>query len=241
MRRFLLLLGFLGTAWASMGSAQAVCVLPYILQNGTIPDATQVMADFYALLNCIQSGGVTLSLSLAEPPEFIVTGSPYTGGVGTFLVTKQVQNAGTVWAGPVSGPPAVPTFQPLANFITCATLPTGGCPFDTAFFWFGVPPNALVLRKEVRRAVSCPAGFADSGGRSIAAATAQAVVNINQVSGGVSTNRGTLTWAAGAFVPTVASSAGMTLADGDAIEAAFPATADATLASVEITLKCSRI
>ena len=240
MRRFLLLLGFLGTAWVGMGSAQAVCVLPYILQNGTIPDATQVMADFYALLNCIQSGGVTLSLSLAEPPEFIVTGSPYTGGVGTFLVTKQVQNAGTVWAGPVSGPPAVPTFQPLTNFITCATLPTGGCPFDVVMFWPGLPPNSQIVRVEVRRAVSCPANFADSGGRSRIAATAQAVVNINQVSGGVAVNRGTMTWAAGAVVPVVAGT-GMLLADGDAVEFGFPGVADATMADVEITLKCSRV
>lgn len=36
--------------------AQATCTLPYALTNGQVADATQVMANFNALLNCINAG-----------------------------------------------------------------------------------------------------------------------------------------------------------------------------------------
>jgi len=73
MRKLWLAVGFLGMLWAGMGSATAaaVCSLPYILANGTIPDATKVMANFYALQNCSSAAGggvIPLGLGLTTTP-----------------------------------------------------------------------------------------------------------------------------------------------------------------------------
>src|SRR5271166_5542326 len=73
MRKLWLAVGFLGMLWAGMGSATAaaVCSLPYILANGTIPDATKVMANFYVLQNCSSAAGggvIPLGLGLTTTP-----------------------------------------------------------------------------------------------------------------------------------------------------------------------------
>jgi hypothetical protein len=65
--------------------------------------------------HAISAGGGTgtvTSVSLTEPVEFVVTGSPVTTS-GTLAVTKASQTANTVWAGPTSGGAAQPTFRAL--------------------------------------------------------------------------------------------------------------------------------
>lgn len=57
------------------------------------------------------SGTVT-SVGLTMPVEFSVSGSPVTSS-GTLAVSKTNESANTVWAGPTSGSPAVPTFRDL--------------------------------------------------------------------------------------------------------------------------------
>src|SRR5262245_12158817 len=42
---------------ASAADGNAQFVLPYVLTNGTTPDATQVMANFNALVSCLNPGG----------------------------------------------------------------------------------------------------------------------------------------------------------------------------------------
>lgn len=69
------------------------------------------------------SGSVT-SVALTMPPEFTVTGSPIIDS-GTFAVDKVNQNALTVYAGPVSGPAAAPTFKDLATLIAAAGIGDG--------------------------------------------------------------------------------------------------------------------
>ncbi len=54
--------------------------------------------------------GTINTVSLAEPVEFIVSGSPLTGNGGTITVSKATQLANRFWGGPVSGLPAVPVF-----------------------------------------------------------------------------------------------------------------------------------
>lgn len=57
--------------------------------------------------------GTVTSVALAVPEsEFSVSGSPVTTA-GTLTITKDNQNANTVWAGPTSAPAAQPTFRAL--------------------------------------------------------------------------------------------------------------------------------
>jgi len=218
----------------SGGARAATCTLPYVLQNGVVPDATQVMANFYALLNCVNTGGgsgTITSITLSAPPELSpVGGSPCTGPACNLIIPKAPEAANTVWAGPTSGAAAPPTFRPL--------------PYEVTLGWSGVPPNGLVLLFSMDGAATCPTGFAGSTAGSEVAPTAAVTVNVNQVtSSGTRTPRGTIAWGAGAAAfsqPTFASSGGMTLAATDFVELAFPASADATFATPSVTLKCVR-
>jgi hypothetical protein len=264
IKRLLPLLGFLGFLWG--GQAQALCVLPYILQNGVIPDATQVMADFYSLLNCFNSGGGLSSLTSAPggcvtltPDPIVLTGTiglavpitvPCGGtgdasfGVGSVLIGEgaaalQEAPPSTVgWVLTDNGALTNPTFQPPAT---------------------GFPPAVTC----VMLAAGCPSELASFmpgvPPNSAIIVQAQAVAKTCPVNlaGSVafaevaSTGNavvsivqipgggvGTITFASSAT--GVFASGGITIAAGDRIELSFPALADATLADISITLLCAR-
>lgn len=218
MRRLLLLLGlFVGTlGWCGAASAQVTCPLPYNLQNGVIYDATQVMADLNALQGCFGGTAPSAVCSSSTPGLVPATG----GGTANYLRADC-------------------SFQPI-TVATCAGLPGGGCPFDIAMFLPGVPANSAIVRVAINRAVSCPAGFVGSTAIARESSSASAVVNVNQITAGVSTTRGTVTFpisATGVF----ATMAGVTLAAGDLVEFAFPSSADATLGDIAISLDCARV
>ena len=65
-------------------------------------------------------GGSVTSVGLSAPSIFSVSGSPVTTS-GTLTFTSNTQSANTVYAGPSTGPAAVPTFRSLV----VADLPTG--------------------------------------------------------------------------------------------------------------------
>jgi len=125
--------------------------------------------------------------------------------------------------------------DPSMTAIVCGDLPAGGCPMDLVMFWPGAPPNSQIVDIALVRAGSCPSGFTASVGHAETASTGTAIVTVKQNG----TSRGTMTFTASATgVP--ASGAGMTLAAADIVQFAFPSSADATLADIAITLKCSR-
>lgn len=54
-RLWMLAMAILAMSWANTANAQ--CTLPYTLTNGQPPDATKVMANFNALVSCVNAGG----------------------------------------------------------------------------------------------------------------------------------------------------------------------------------------
>lgn len=73
------------------------------------------------------SGTVT-SVALSAPAEFSVSGSPITSS-GTLAISKAAQAANSVWAGPISGPAAEPSFRAL----TLQDFPLAS--LNAAFTW----------------------------------------------------------------------------------------------------------
>jgi hypothetical protein len=241
MKRLLAALGLFGCLWAGQASA-APCVLPYVLQNGVLPDATQVMADFYALLNCINSAGTGLPSCSAIAAGLVpATG----GGISNFLRSDcQFVPPPSASACAAGAPGLVPaTGGGTANFLradcTFAPPPTADRPYDVVAFYPGVPPNNAIVRAAFTRAVTCVAALTGSVGNASAASTGTATININQIHSGASTLRGTAVFTAAATA-TFAAASPIAIAAGDDIEFHFPASADATLADVAITLQCTR-
>ena len=76
--------------------------------DGRIPTTT-----FADQLVASPGGGSVTSIAMTVPSRETVSGSPITTS-GTLAVTDNVQNANKVFAGPVSGPSAAPTFRSLA-------------------------------------------------------------------------------------------------------------------------------
>jgi hypothetical protein len=73
--RFIPILAAVFVVLSGLNAAQAQCTLPYTLTNGQLPDATQVMANFNALVSCLNPGGSTNAIQYNA-------GSGSLGGVG---------------------------------------------------------------------------------------------------------------------------------------------------------------
>lgn len=112
-----------------------------------------------------------------------------------------------------------------------ATLPA---PMDVAAFASGVPgASAAILRYIFARAVVFPDEFAGSQGRSGVAATAAASFAVKKNG----TTVGAVAFAIGATVATFTTTGTtVSFAVGDVLEIIAPASPDATLASIAVTL-----
>lgn len=101
MRRdfiFALILAFAGSVLGSLDAAAAPCTLPYQLTNGQTADATQVMANFNALLACLNNLGPGGSPNAVQ----------YNAGAGSFGGLGPLTN-GQLAVGASGGPPQATT------------------------------------------------------------------------------------------------------------------------------------
>src|SRR5258708_26461889 len=89
---------FFFSLWASFASANVPCTLPFNLQNNTVADATQVMANYNALVTCLGNAAVAgvnndltqlLGLSTPIAPTFGGS-SKFIGGNSTGSANAQV-------------------------------------------------------------------------------------------------------------------------------------------------------
>lgn len=171
------------------------------------------------------SGGTVTSVGLTMPSDFSVSGSPVTGS-GTLAVTAANQSANTVKAGPTSGAAAAPTYRALV----AADIPA--LRFHIKTFFPGAQSSAsqLMLRDHAAIAATIPT----SGNKASAktAATGSTVLTIKQNGSSV----GTITFAASGTSGTFSIGSPVSLAIDDILTIEGPATADATLADISITL-----
>ncbi len=110
-------------------------------------------------------------------------------------------------------------------------------PYDIASFYPGVPGTSqLLLRLTATRSVTLPASLTGSYASAGVAATAQTDIDI-QVNG---VSKGTVRFAAAASTATFIFASPVVLAAADALTLIAPASADATLADIAITLAGTR-
>jgi hypothetical protein len=106
--------------------------------------------------------------------------------------------------------------------------------FDTGIWYPGAPAaSAVLLRFVAVTPFSLPAGLTGSSGYAGTTATGSATINIRKNG----SNQGTVVFAAGTATPTFALASALSFAAGDRLELVGPASADATLADISVTLK----
>ena len=96
------LLSLILSLWTSIAAAGVPCTLPFNLQNNTIADATQVMANYNALVSCLANAAaagvnadITQLLGLSSPLGPTFGGTQYFyGGTTTGSATAQVISVG---------------------------------------------------------------------------------------------------------------------------------------------------
>ncbi|MCP3381233.1 hypothetical protein NLM31_12870 [Bradyrhizobium sp. CCGUVB4N] len=109
-------------------------------------------------------------------------------------------------------------------------------PYDLPIFMPGTQTASAIARIILPRAIQLPASLTSSQCLAKTAATASTTVTLNKISSGVTTGIGTAVWAASGTSCTFTFSSNVSLAAGDMVEFAFPASPDATLSDIAITL-----
>jgi len=95
MKKFLY--AFFALMWATAAQANVPCSLPFNLLNGTTADATQVMANYNAIITCLTNAAIaganndiTALNALSTPLSRVQGGSPvYIGGTSTGSANAQ--------------------------------------------------------------------------------------------------------------------------------------------------------
>ena len=91
------LIAFFFSLWASIAAANVPCTVPFNLQNNTVADATQVMANYNALIACLSNAAIAgannditslLGLSTPLAPTFGGS-SKFIGGTSTGSANAQ--------------------------------------------------------------------------------------------------------------------------------------------------------
>jgi hypothetical protein len=92
------LVAFFALMFGPVGAAQAQCTLPYTLTNGQTADASQVMANFAALVTCLSPGGSTNSIQYNNAGHLNGAG-PLSNGQLLIGSTGNAPQAQTLTAG----------------------------------------------------------------------------------------------------------------------------------------------
>ena len=155
------------------------------------------------------------------------------GAGAAALVVRQGSVTVTVPAG---GLQLLHTTGAVDGLVAAAPVTQAGAtaaPFDLAVYFPGQPDAAeRLLKLEVARGFSLPADLAGSRGHADTAATAEAVCTILKNGASV----GSVTFATASQDAAFSLTAGVALAPGDRLELVAPATQDATLADLALTL-----
>jgi len=128
------------------------------------------------------------------------------------------------------------TYNDATPSITADLIPPAQ-PYDLGLTWVGtLPTSQIMLRYPFPRAVTFPSGLTDSRGVAAIAATGAKVIDLRKNG----SNVGSINFAAGATTATFTMASATSFAVGDVLTVVAPASADATLADLGISLAGTR-
>lgn len=193
------------------------------------------------------SGNVQLQLDSKADAVTITTelsGKADTTAVNNALATKQDSLGFTPYdaANPNSYQTAAQVTAAITAAVPAPTTSTAsittwtGTPYDLGIAIYGIPANSeVVYRFMTTRTLTIPANFTGSLAKAGIASTASSVLVIQK--NGV--QFGTVTFAAAGVTGTFSTQASVSFVAGDKISVVAPASADITLADIDITISAA--
>lgn len=233
------IVSLVGTYWNGSASAQ---------------DTVQIQAKPATGANPLISLNFQHSSGSSGGMQLSVNGNPIVSGGGQFIGSGGISTTGNAVIGgtlnvtgsaTLGGTPTAPTATPGTNttqiattaFVQAAIPAAGTIPYDMPMFLPGVMTNSQLLSRIIfTRAITFPINLTATQCSARVAATASTTLTLNKNG----TSIGTLVFAASGTTPTITFSAAVSFAAGDILTITGPATADATLADVSLTIAAFR-
>jgi hypothetical protein len=232
-------------------SASPNLAIPHVVSNQNSKEVTineAVDALDRALndavdLDCAAGDTTIAAADFAANARFRLTGTPAAAFNLTvpaskrlFVVANEAGQVATVTTGAgatvavAAGERAV-LYGDGAGVLQAAEV-AGAKPIDVGFFFGGTPTASQTVKFIATRAFTLPAALAGSQGHAGTATTAQADFDIRKNGGSI----GTASFAASSSAATFTFASAVSFAAGDRLEVTAPASSDATLADVAVTL-----